>query len=114
MAITDLTILFWKAKIKNAIEIDGEIFHDKRETTDEKFYDELMRQNSLIYQNRKLYRWTDKQLVKSPDRVKDELTLFLEKSYSYKPVLLYAMLESNPFKKFEDMGFMKRSNCKLN
>ena len=46
--------------IKIAIEIDGEIVHDKRKISDEKYYDELMRQNSLIYENWKLYRWTDK------------------------------------------------------
>ena len=63
--------------VKIAIEIDGEIVHDKRKISDEKYYDELMRQNSLIFENWKLYRWTDKQLVKSSDRVKDELTLFL-------------------------------------
>lgn len=60
--------------VKIAIEIDGEIVHDKRKISDEKYYDELMRQNSLIFENWKLYRWTDKQLVKSSDRVKDELT----------------------------------------
>jgi superfamily II DNA or RNA helicase len=63
--------------LKIAIEIDGESFHDKRKISDEKYYDELMRQNSLIYQGWKLYRWTDKQLIKFPDRLKDELTLFL-------------------------------------
>lgn len=73
--------------IKIAIEIDGEIFHDKRKTSDEKYYDELMRQNSLIYQNWKLYRWTDKQLVKSPDRVKDELSLFLGEYPIFKELL---------------------------
>lgn len=36
--------------IKIAIEIDGEIFHDKRKVSDEKYYDEFLRQNSLIYE----------------------------------------------------------------
>ncbi len=73
--------------IKIAIEIDGEIVHDKRKISDEKYYDELMRQNSLIYENWKLYRWTDKQLVKSSDRVKDELTLFLGEYPVFKELL---------------------------
>ncbi len=73
--------------IKIAIEIDGEIFHDKRKISDEKYYDELLRQNSLIYENWKLYRWTDKQLVKSSDRVKDELTLFLGEYPVFKELL---------------------------
>ena len=63
--------------IKIAIEIDGEFYHDKRKISDEKYYDELMRQNSLIHDNWKLYRWTDRQLAKTPDRVKDELAVFL-------------------------------------
>lgn len=63
--------------IKIAIEVDGEVIHDKRKISDEKYYDELMRQNSLIYQKWKLYRWTDKQLSKFPDKVKDELSVFI-------------------------------------
>lgn len=63
--------------IKIAIEIDGEIIHDKRKISDEKYYDELMRQNSIIHENWKLYRWTDKQLSKFPDKVKDQLAVFL-------------------------------------
>lgn len=63
--------------IKIAIEIDGEIIHDKRKISDEKYYDELMRQNCIIHENWKLYRWTDKQLSKFPDKVKDELAVFL-------------------------------------
>lgn len=73
--------------IKIAIEIDGEIVHDKRKISDEKYYDELMRQNSLIYDNWKLYRWTDKQLVKFPDMVKDQLTLFLGEYPVFKEML---------------------------
>ena len=78
---------FESEDIKIAIEIDGEIVHDKRKISDEKYYDELMRQNSLIYENWKLYRWTDKQLVKSSDRVKDELTLFLGEYPVFKELL---------------------------
>jgi len=46
-----------------------------------------MRQNSLIYENWKLYRWTDKQLAKSADRVKDELALFLGEYPVFKELL---------------------------
>jgi len=63
--------------IKIAIEIDGEFIHDKRKVSDEKYYDELLRQNSIIHENWKLYRWTDKQLVKFPDMVKDQLLHFI-------------------------------------
>ncbi|WP_312832412.1 DEAD/DEAH box helicase [Sedimentibacter saalensis] len=63
--------------IKIAVEIDGEYFHDKRKISDEKYYDELLRQNSIIHDNWKLYRWTDKQLDKFPDMVKDQLLYFV-------------------------------------
>ncbi|WP_313370221.1 DEAD/DEAH box helicase [Sedimentibacter sp.] len=78
---------FESEDIKIAVEIDGEIVHDKRKISDEKYYDELMRQNSLIYENWKLYRWTDKQLAKSSDRVKDELALFLGEYPVFKELL---------------------------
>jgi len=78
---------FESEDIKIAVEIDGEIVHDKRKISDEKYYDELMRQNSLIYQNWKLYRWTDKQLTKAADKVKDELTLFLGEYPVFKEIL---------------------------
>ena len=63
--------------IKIAIEVDGEFIHDKRKISDEKYYDELLRQNSMIHQNWKLYRWTDKQLNKNTGLVKDQLLHFI-------------------------------------
>ena len=63
--------------IKIAIEVDGEFIHDKRKVSDEKYYDELLRQNSIIHQNWKLYRWTDKQLIKNPGMVKDQMLNFI-------------------------------------
>jgi superfamily II DNA or RNA helicase len=63
--------------MKIAIEIDGEFIHDKRKISDEKYYDELLRQNSIIHQNWKLYRWTDKQLNKNPGMVKDQMLHFI-------------------------------------
>lgn len=62
---------------KIAIEVDGEIVHNPNEVSNEKYYDDLLRQNSLIFDNWKVYRWTDKQLVKYPDKVKDEIKTFL-------------------------------------
>lgn len=62
---------------KIAIEIDGEFIHNPLKTSNEKYYDDLLRQNSLIYENWKVYRWTDIQLNKFRDKVKDELVTFL-------------------------------------
>jgi len=43
-----------------------------------KYYDDLTKQNSLIYQNWKVYRWVYNQLKQHPEKVKDELRIFVE------------------------------------
>lgn len=62
---------------KVAIEIDGEGVHEPGKVSHEKYYDDLLKQNSLIYDNWKLYRWTDGQLKRYSDKVKDEMYTFL-------------------------------------
>lgn len=71
----DFAILADNEKI--AIEIDGEGVHEPGKVSHEKYYDDLLKQNSLIYDNWKLYRWTDGQLKRFPDKVKDEMYTFL-------------------------------------
>ena len=39
--------------------------------------DDLTKQNSLIYQNWKVYRWVYNQLKHHPEKVKDELRIFV-------------------------------------
>lgn len=41
---------------KIVIEIDGEFVHNPSKTSNEKYYDDLLRQNSLEHQNWKVYR----------------------------------------------------------
>lgn len=43
----------------------------------EKYYDDLLKQNSMIYENWKVYKWTDGQLKRFTDKVKDEIYTFL-------------------------------------
>lgn len=62
---------------KVAVEIDGEGVHEPGKVSHEKYYDDLLKQNSLIYDNWKLFRWTDGQLKRYPDKVKDEMYTFL-------------------------------------
>lgn len=62
---------------KIAIEIDGETYHNPKNISSNKYYDDLLKQNSLIYNNWKVYRWPYKQLVDSTEKVKDELKTFL-------------------------------------
>lgn len=62
---------------KIAIEIDGERYHNPNKISSEKYYDDLLKQNSLIHEDWKLYRWTYGQLDHHRERVKDELVTFL-------------------------------------
>ncbi|MDD6827807.1 MAG: DEAD/DEAH box helicase [Oscillospiraceae bacterium] len=62
---------------KIAFEIDGETWHDPSKVSEEKYTDDLLKQNSMIYQDWKVYRWTDAQINKKPELVKDELITFL-------------------------------------
>jgi superfamily II DNA or RNA helicase len=62
---------------KIAIEIDGETYHNPNKVSQEKYYDDLLKQNSMIHDNWKVYRWVYKQLKEQPERVKDELATFL-------------------------------------
>lgn len=60
-----------------AIEIDGETYHNPKRVSDTKYYDDLLKQNSIIHLGWCLYRWAYAQLKNQPDRVKDELITFL-------------------------------------
>ncbi|MCL5097998.1 MAG: DEAD/DEAH box helicase family protein, partial [Candidatus Omnitrophica bacterium] len=42
-----------------------------------KYEDDLLRQNSLVSDRWRVFRWTDRQLIENPEFVKEQLTLFL-------------------------------------
>ena len=44
-----------------------------------KYEDDLLRQNSLIHHGWRVFRWTDRQIAHEPERVKEQLALFLER-----------------------------------
>lgn len=60
-----------------AIEIDGETYHNPNKVSENKYYDDLLKQNSLVYNDWKVYRWVYNQLKNQRERVKDELKTFL-------------------------------------
>lgn len=62
-----------------AIEIDDEASHNKQLVSSGKFYDDLLKQNSMMYLGWDVYRWAVRQIKKQPDTVKDELQVFLGK-----------------------------------
>ena len=84
---------------KIAIEIDGETYHNPSKVSENKYADDLLKQNSLIYDNWKVYRWIYSQLEKQPEKVKDELITFLGTSPMFKafeadlPVQMGQMIE---------------------
>lgn len=59
-----------------AIEVDGNTWHDPAKVSDDKYHDDLLKQNSMVHDGWKVYRWTSKQIEITPDRVKDELMTF--------------------------------------
>ena len=63
--------------IKIAIEIDGETYHNPKKVSNDKYYDDLLKQNSLVFNNWKVYRWVYNQLKNQPEKVKDQLLQFL-------------------------------------
>jgi len=64
--------------VKIAFEIDGMNWHHPDRITVEAFEDGLLRQNCMINNGWKVYRWTDRELIREPERVKSQLQLFLE------------------------------------
>lgn len=70
--------------LRIAIEIDGETFHRPGKVSSNKYYDDLLKQNSLIYNNWKVYRWAYNQLRDQCDKVKDELMTFVGEMPEFK------------------------------
>lgn len=64
---------------KFAFEIDGLPWHVPEVVPAEKYEDDLLRQNSLVHQGWRVFRWTDRQVAQEPERVKEQLALFLER-----------------------------------
>ena len=69
-----------------AIEIDDEASHNPKIVSKDKFADDLLKQNSMIYLGWAVYRWTVRQMQKQPDTVKDELRLFLGSECSFREI----------------------------
>ena len=59
-----------------AIEIDDEASHNPRLVSNNKFYDDLLKQNSMIHLGWDVYRWAVRQMQLQPDTIKDELRVF--------------------------------------
>ena len=69
---------------KIAFEIDGETWHNPAKISEDKYVDDLLKQNSMVYDGWKVYRWTDTQIDKTPERIQDELITFLGQSPAFR------------------------------
>jgi len=72
-----------------AIEIDDETSHNKSKISSDKFIDDLLKQNSMIYLGWDIYRFAVKQLQTQPELVKDELRTFLGQHPLFKEIQDY-------------------------
>jgi superfamily II DNA or RNA helicase len=62
-----------------AFEVDGLTWHVPDATSVSKYEDDLLKQNSIIQSGWRVFRWTDRQIAQEPERVKEQLALFLER-----------------------------------
>ena len=69
-----------------AVEIDDEASHNPKRVSQDKFADDLLKQNSMIHLGWDVYRWTMRQMQKQPDTVKDELRLFLGSERGFREI----------------------------
>ena len=69
-----------------AIEIDDEGSHNKQLVASGKFYDDLLKQNSMVHLGWDVYRWAVRQLQTYPEQVKDELRVFLGNHPQFKEI----------------------------
>lgn len=69
-----------------AIEIDDETSHNKSLVASNKFYDDLLKQNSMVYLGWDVYRWTVRHMQIQPEAVKDELRVFLGSHPQFKEI----------------------------
>ncbi len=64
---------------KVAFEVDGLIWHVPDGERIAEYENQLLRQNSLIHQGWRVFRWTDRQVTDEPEQIKEQLALFLER-----------------------------------
>lgn len=69
-----------------AIEIDDEASHNKSLISSNKFYDDLLKQNSMVHLGWDVYRWAVRQMQKQPETIKDELRVFLGSHPQFKEI----------------------------
>lgn len=74
---------------KIAFEIDDEASHNKNIISDNKFYDDLLKQNSMVNLGWDVFRWAVRQMQTQPDTVKDELRVFVGRNTAFREAAEY-------------------------
>jgi superfamily II DNA or RNA helicase len=69
-----------------AFEIDDEASHNPKLVSSGKFWDDLLKQNSMVHMGWDVYRWAVRQMQTQPDTVKDELRVFLGNQPQFKEI----------------------------
>lgn len=69
-----------------AFEIDDEASHNPKLVSSSKFWDDLLKQNSMVHMGWDVYRWAVRQMQTQPDTVKDELRVFLGNQPQFKEI----------------------------
>ncbi len=69
-----------------AIEIDDEASHNKSIVSSNKYYDDLLKQNSMVHLGWDVFRWAVRQMQLQPEAVKDELRFFLGTHPQFKEI----------------------------
>ncbi len=95
-----------------AIEIDGETYHNPKYISNNKYFDDLLKQNSIIYNKWKLYRWAYGQLSSQAEKVKDELLTFLGELPMLKAIDDYLPRQKGKIIKLKDHQQEAVSNLK--
>ncbi|MBQ3477639.1 MAG: DEAD/DEAH box helicase [Clostridia bacterium] len=72
-----------------AIEIDDDASHLPGHVSQVKHYDDLTKQNSMIHMGWAVYRWPVRIMQEQPERVKDELRLFLGSQPQFRAIADY-------------------------
>ena len=72
-----------------AIEIDDDASHLPGHVSQVKHYDDLTKQNSMMHMGWAVYRWPVRIMQEQPERVKDELRIFLGSQSQFRAIADY-------------------------
>ena len=98
---------------KIAIEIDDEASHNQSLVSRNKFYDDLLKQNSMIHKGWDVYRWAVRQMQLQPDTVKDELRVFLGNTPTFREVTDYLPCQRSKSIEADDLELKEHQKAAL-